>query len=399
MHGLARLEQSTMNTLHQSFRALVSAALLLVVGLVIGMTIPQANAQDGVTWPVVDRPVAGADGALLDSERVYSTIYANVSPAVVSINVTARSTAAFPGSNETFSTGTGFVIDTEGHIVTNAHVVEGATSIEVNFFDGGLYRGEIVGIDLDSDLAVVKVSRPASEFATVPLGNSDSLFIGQEVVAIGSPFNQPWTLTTGVVSALGRTIDGLGQFQIGSVIQTDAAINPGNSGGPLLNLNGEVVGVNSQIISRTRSNSGIGFAVPSNLVARVATSLIENGRVDYSFLGISGGDVTLGLIEALGLPNNARGVVINTVEARGSAGLAGLRSAGRPIEFQGVTVPSAVDIITAIDGTPITSMASLISYLASDTQPGDTVRMTVVRIARGTLEQIDLNVTLQSRPR
>ena len=187
------------------------------------------------------------------------------------------------------ASGTGFVIDTDGHIVTNNHVVDGADLIEVNFHDGTILEGTVVGLDPDSDIAVLKVDRPASELQPVTFGDSDSLFIGETTLAIGSPFGQRWTLTTGIVSALGRTIQGLDQYSVGSVIQTDAAINPGNSGGPLLDLDGEVVGMNSQIASQSRSNAGIAFSIPSNLVKRVAQQLIDNGQVNYSYLGISSG--------------------------------------------------------------------------------------------------------------
>ncbi len=372
--------------------AVFSIVALIMFAFVVGTAVTSTTAQDAIFPVVTPQPVVAQP--VLDSERVYSTIYYNVSPSVVSINVVARrsSQATIPSS---FSTGTGFVIDTNGHIVTNAHVVEGATRIEVNFFDGSIYRADIVGIDLDSDLAVIQVERSAAELFPVPLGDSSALFIGQEVVAIGSPFNQPWTMTTGIVSALGRTIDGLGNFSIGSVIQTDAAINPGNSGGPLLNLNGEVVGVNSQILSGTRSNSGIGFAVPSNLVERVIAEIMATGRVNYSYLGISGNDVSLYIIEALNLPNYARGVVIGDVSPNTPAARAGLRAAAGMMNIDDVPVPSRVDIIVAIDGTTITGMADLIGYLAAETSPGDTVTMSVIR--NGT-EQLELPVTLEARP-
>jgi len=258
-------------------------------------------------------------------------------------------------------------------------------------------RGEVVGIDLDSDLAVVQINLPAEQLRPLSFANSDALFIGQEVVAIGSPFNQPWTMTTGIISALGRRIEGLNQYQIGSVIQTDAAINPGNSGGPLLNLDGQVIGVNAQILSQSRSNSGVGFAIPSNLTQRVAQTLISSGSVQYSYLGIGGQDINLGYIEALNLPNNARGVVVTSADPAGPAGQAGLQNPPRnaTIDENGVIQPTNVDIITAMDGTPITGMSSLVSYLAAYTQPGQTVQMTIVRNGS---EELTLPVTLGARP-
>lgn len=375
------------------------AALLIVGSFALGTAVVSTNAADAA---VVHLESAAAQvnmpeqQMVTDNERVYAEIYNRVSPSVVAINVVARR-PTFSGFNEfAEGTGTGFVIDTQGHIVTNYHVVDGATRIEVNFFNGRIVRGEVVGLDPDSDLAVLQVHDiPAEELIPVTLGDSNSLFVGQEVVAIGSPFNQDWTMTTGIISALNRSIQGLTQFSIGSVIQTDAAINPGNSGGPLLNLHGEVIGVNTQIISQTRSNTGVGFAIPSNLVQRVATQLINNGRVDYSYLGIGGDGVNLYLIDALGLPNNTRGVVVTGVQPGSPAAVAGLQNPSRPVNVDGVAVPSQVDIITAIDGTPVNGMPELVSYLASNTVPGQTVNLTVLRNGR---QELTLPVTLGSRP-
>jgi 2-alkenal reductase len=375
---------------------MVMVLLVALTAFYVGTAVVSSTAQQAVSWPVTTPASVNSTSAVLDSERVYADIYNQVGPSVVSINVvlTSNNSAQMQGQIQE-GTGTGFVIDTLGHIVTNTHVVDGATRIEVNFFDGSIYPGEIVGVDPDSDLAVIQVNRPAADLHPVGLGDSDALFIGQEVLAIGSPFGERWTLTTGIVSALDRKIDSLGQYQIGSVIQTDAAINPGNSGGPLLNLHGEVVGVNSQIISQSRSSSGIGFAIPSNMVKRVSQALIQDGKVNYSYLGISGNDVSLYTIEAMNLPNNARGVVVAQVTANGPAAQAGVQNAGGLRNIDGFRVPSAADIITAVDGQPVTSMESLISYLSSQTKPGDTVTLSVVR--NGT-EQLDLPVTLSARP-
>jgi S1-C subfamily serine protease len=353
---------------------------------------------------VVDFPSAAPEQQVLPSdanadEQLYAQIYDQIAPSVVSINVIARvgGEAALDGFNDGLAegTGTGFIVDNQGHIVTNNHVVDGAVQIEVNFFDGRIVRGEVVGLDPDSDLAVVKVDVPAETLQPIALADSDELFVGQSVVAIGSPFGQSWTMTTGIISALNRTIQGLGDFSIGSVIQTDAAINPGNSGGPLVNLQGEVIGVNAQIISQTRSNTGIGFAIPVNLVKRVYPSLIETGDVDYSYLGISGGRVTLAQIEALGLPNDAQGVVVNTVEPSGPAAQGGLRAASGERDIDGIPAFMSVDIITAIDGTPVRGMPDLVAYLAANTAPGQTVNLTVIRDGRETLT---IPVTLASRP-
>ncbi len=373
--------------------ALVGSALLVALGFVLGTTVFTGTTTAPASVELRLAPPA-AQTALTENERLFADIYNRVSPSVVSINVAGSARRTLTDSFE--SSGTGFVLDQQGHIATNNHVVDGATRIEVNFLDGTIVAGRIVGLDPDSDLAVLKVDLPAEKLYPVTLGNSDELFIGQTVLAIGSPFGQRWTLTSGIISALDRTIQGLTQFSVGSVIQTDAAINPGNSGGPLLNLRGEVIGVNSQIISRTRSNSGIGFAIPSNLVARVVPELVASGRVNYSYLGISSiseEGLSLRLIEALGLPNDIRGVVVGSVAPGGPADRAGLRGASNPVEVGGVVVPSSADVITAIDGVPMTGMSSLVSYLAANTVPGQTITLTVWRGG----QTITLPVTLGAR--
>ncbi|MBA3874727.1 MAG: trypsin-like peptidase domain-containing protein, partial [Anaerolineae bacterium] len=304
--------------------SIVAAVLMLVFGFVLGSSVMSAAASSAT--PLVIQQAATPQPATpsTDSEAAFSKIYNQVSPSVVSINVSGTGS----DGSQFQAAGTGFVIDQQGHIVTNDHVVDSTSSIEVNFLDGTIVKGDIVGVDRDSDLAVIKVDVPANELTPVTLGDSDKLFIGETTLAIGSPFNQRWTLTTGIVSALDRTINGQTNYSVGSAIQTDAAINPGNSGGPLLNLQGEVVGVNSQILSQSNSSSGVGFAIPSNLVKRVSQDIINTGKVEYSYLGISAASgIDLGLIEALHVPNNTQGVVIGDVQANGPAAKAGLKSA------------------------------------------------------------------------
>ena len=379
---------------------LTLALTLIAAGFFIGTTVVSTRA--GATFHAnvseLAADTAQVSAPSLDIENILSDVYTRVSPSVVSINVVSRLQAnnGFPDELAA-GTGTGFVIDTQGHIITNNHVVMGATRIEVNFFDGTIARGEVVGLDPDSDLAVIRVDLPQDQLHPVTFADSNSLFIGQSVVALGSPFGQRWTMTTGIVSAKDRTIQGLTNYQIGAVIQTDAAINPGNSGGPLLNLQGEVVGVNSQILSRSNSSSGVGFAIPSNLVQRVADSIINQGEVNYSYLGISSrpNDVDLALIEAMNLPNDTRGVVVQSVDQAGPAGQGGLRNASNFVTIDGINVPRSADIITAIDNTPVTSFSSLIGYLASNTQPGQTVNLTVMR--DGT-SFVTLPVVLGARP-
>lgn len=351
--------------------------------------------------------LAEADTVTTSTDDIFAQVYEDVSPSVVAISVVSRQeNTGLPGQDGTVvGGGTGFVLDNEGHIMTNNHVVDGATDIEVSFTDGTLARADIIGLDPDSDLAVIKVDLPAEYLAQLKptvFGDSSALQIGQSVLAIGSPFGQKWTLTSGIVSALDRSIQGLTDFSIGGVIQTDAAINPGNSGGPLLNLNGEVIGVNSQIISGSRSNAGIGFAVPGNLAQRVASWLIEQGYIEYSYIGISGRDVYLPLIEAFDLPNNTQGIVVAESVAGAPAYRAGLESAtfvqtNEPV-VSSRSVPMTVDIITAINGEPLSGMSEFISYLAANTEPGDTATLTVLRLSDSGSQELQFDVRLTPRP-
>lgn len=340
------------------------ATLILTFALMMAVFVPSSAllAQDD------------GDNLLTETERLLSDIYKRVSPSVVSITIDER----VGGDFFPMSSGTGFVIDMEGHIVTNNHVVDGADRVVVNFLDGTIVEAEVIGVDPDADIAVIKVDVERDVLVPVIFADSNTLLIGQRAVAIGSPFNQDWTMTTGIISALNRVISGLEQFSTGGVIQTDTPINPGNSGGPLLNMRGEVIGVNAQIISEERANSGVGFAIPSNLVRRVAAELIEFGEVRYSYIGISGDDVNLDYINNLGLPNNTRGVVVTLVRG------------GEPGERGGLV---ANDVILNIDGVAIANFATLIGYLASNTIPGDTVTVTVLRDG----QTIELDITLALR--
>jgi len=346
-------------------------------------------------FPLIEEPVPtlqplGGE-ANPDTDRLAS-LYERINPGVVSIQV---------NSEQGVAQGSGFVFDGLGHIVTNYHVVEGGLDYEVDFPSGYKVRGEVVAFDLDSDLAVIHVEVPAEELYPLPLGDSSLLRVGESVVAIGNPFGLDSTITLGIVSAKGRTLTSMrsspngGLFSAGDLIQTDAAINPGNSGGPLLNLNGQVIGVNRAIQTNSvfdNSNSGVGFAISSNIVARVVPVLIEEGEYDYPYLGISSrDDLSLGEIEELSLPNRSGAYVVDVVDGS-PADDAGM--IGGSIETEIAGLNAGGDLIIGIDDRPVRVFGELLSYLMTEKSPGETVVLTIIREN----EEMEVEVTLGKRP-
>jgi S1-C subfamily serine protease len=294
-------------------------------------------------------------------------------------------------------TGSGFIYDTDGHIVTNYHVVENAEELTVTLADGEIYPAEIVGVDPSNDLAVIRVDVDSLP-QPVPLGGSDDLRVGEFVVAIGNPFGLDRTLTVGVISSLGRVIQGPDGRFIGEAIQTDAAINPGNSGGPLLDLEGRVIGVNSQIISPSRASAGIGFAVPVDTVKRVVPQLIDQGRYAHPWLGVQPLSLTPDRASAFreaGVDMSVdEGLLLVEVVRGGPAEQAGLRGGDQMVRLGNFQIALGGDIITAIDGELVTDLQELTVYLETQTQVGDTVEVTYVRDG---VEQ-SVPVTLTERP-
>lgn len=320
---------------------------------------------------------------MIDQQEALVSLYQAVSPGVVSIT-----TLSELGGGQ----GSGFVYDSQGHIVTNYHVVQGASYLEVSFPSGIRAVAEVVGEDRDSDIAVIKVDVAEAELHPLRLGDSDALLVGQSVIAIGNPFGLQGSMSTGIVSSLGRSLESMNQaaeggvYSAGDLIQTDAAINPGNSGGPLLNLQGEVIGINRAIRTFSSAqdgsalNSGIGFAISSNIVKRVVPSLISQGYFDYPYLGISSNSgLTLAEAEQLGL-ERTDGSLVARVTAGGPAAEAGVQPG---------------DFIIAIDGLDIKSFDDLISYLFRVKSPGETVTLTVLRAGA----ELEIDLVLGSRPR
>jgi 2-alkenal reductase len=320
-------------------------------------------------------------------------IYERVNPAVVNIEVLRAAAPGVGGELFPEGEGSGFIIDTEGRIITNNHVVEGADEVQVTLYDGTIVQATVLGTDPYSDLAVIDIDLPPQVLRPVELGDSDELRVGQRAVAIGNPFGLEGTLTTGVISALGRTLPAETLFAIPEVIQTDAAINPGNSGGPLLNAEGLVIGVNTAIRTTTGGNTGVGFAVPVNLVKRVVPRLIAEGHYDHPQLGIRGLTITPVLVEAMDLPVDG-GVLVSEVTADSPAGKAGIRGGTREVSIRGDLVREGGDIIVSIDGQETNQFEDLLSYIVMETEVGQEIAVAIIRDG----EERVVKVVLGARP-
>jgi S1-C subfamily serine protease len=347
-----------------------------------------------IPTPVPEDLIAEADA----EEQLLINIYARVNPAVVYIDVSQEDTSSSELLD--YASGSGFVIDPEGLIVTNAHVIQDADAVRVTFSDGMVLQAEVVGYDTYADLAVLRVTPPEGVTLTaVELGESDNLLVGQRVIAIGNPFGLSGSMSVGIVSAIGRSlpsgeISNTGVFSNPQIIQTDAAINPGNSGGPLVDSHGRVVGVNYAIQSTTGVNSGVSFAIPVDTVKRIVPQLIENGSVEYPYLGISANtQITLAdLALEYDFPTTD-GVLIAEVVPGSGADRAGLRGGDEQVNFRGFDVYLGGDIITALDGYPIHNFDELLGYLVSNVNVGQEITVTIVRDG----ETLNVPVTVGSR--
>ena len=316
---------------------------------------------------------SGAPGEWTGETNAVTEVYERVGPAVVNITSTQQGVDLFGRPLRQEGSGSGFIIDSEGHVITNQHVVSGASRLDVTLADGTTYVGEVWAIDAPNDIALVKINAPAEKLkplAVVPLGDSSALRVGQTVIAIGNPFGLERSATLGIVSSLGRTRPGVEQRLISNMIQTDAAINPGNSGGPLLNLRGEVVGNNAQIDSPTRGSVGVGFAIPVNTLKRYLPDLLAGKEPKHPWIGIAGRPLTPTLAERLSV-HAEYGVILSSVTAGGPAARAGLRGATR-------RDASTADIITHLDGHVVRSVEDVAVYI-DNRDPGETVRVTFMR--------------------
>jgi S1-C subfamily serine protease len=411
----------------------VSLSILLIVGLfalsacgTMGLS-PAANLspaqQQSTALPTATAIVpqsgtSGASGDLLSAyQGTLEQIYANVNPSVVNIQVVEQVSPSDSGSNQLpgfpffnlpqgqqqqpqlqSALGSGFVWDQQGHIVTNNHVVAGATKIEVTFNDGTIVPAKLVGADPDSDLAVIQVSVDASKLQPVQLNASSAVRVGQLAIAIGNPFGLQGTMTTGIISGIGRSLptdqSAATSYTIPDIIQTDAPINPGNSGGVLLDAEGKVVGVTAAIESPVRASAGVGFAIPSDIVNNVVPVLIKDGKYVHPWIGISGTSLIPEISQAMNLDPSQRGALVEEVLPNSPAEKAGLQASNKQVTIDGLQATVGGDVITAIDGQTVRTMDDVIAYLARGTQVGQKVTLTILRDGK---EQ-NVDVTLAARP-
>jgi S1-C subfamily serine protease len=380
------------------------AAALLGGGIALGGAAALGKLGDKTTIireeaaPRSSEPAAFQQG----KQRSINEIYRAAAPAVVHIETTTRvrqpSDLFFGNPFGTAQTqralASGFVIDKAGHIVTNFHVVQGASLIQVSFSNNERFKAKVVGVDPSTDVAVLKVNVKSRALKTLTLGNSDGVRVGDQVIAIGNPFGLDRSVTAGIVSAMQRRIESPNNLSIAHVIQTDAALNHGNSGGPLLNAQGEVIGVNAQIETggQTQGNVGIGFAIPINTVRDVVAELIKHGKVQHPFLGIEGKTLTPDIARLFHLPVQS-GVLVASVRPNTGAAKAGLKAATNQVTVAGESWPAGGDVIVKLNGQAVPTIERLIDLISAK-KPGDKIDLEVIR---GT-SRVLLSVTLGRQP-
>jgi S1-C subfamily serine protease len=395
---------------HSVNRSLVIVMLIVLLvasgcGLqgLVGLRPMEATATVSPTAtpvPASEAPLVSDLKAAQAVEAQLISVYDAVSAAVVNITSRGYVYGWFRQPIPQEGTGSGFVYDNDGSIITNYHVVQGADELDVTLASGEVYEAKVVGTDPNNDLAVIHIDAGDQLPAALALGDSSQLRVGQFVLAIGNPFGLEQTLTTGVISALGRVIESPDDNGfIGEAIQTDAAINPGNSGGPLLDLQGRVIGVNSQIISTSGASAGIGFAVSANTLRRVVPELITRGYFPHPWLGLDSVSLTPSTSAALrqagaDVPVD-EGLLIIDVTSGGPAAKAGLRGGSRTARIGRYRVPVDGDIIVALGGEAVTDLQDLTLYLERETDIGDTIELTIIRDGK----ELRVPVRLEEQPR
>jgi len=365
----------------------IGAAITMVIIAVLFISPPEALKSDSVK--INEQVINAVEASSLYSKKLsLIEIFEKSESGVVRVNVQRNETAEVVGG-----VGSGFVFDKKGHIITNAHVVNDAIKVVVTFLDGRSYNAEIIGADEYTDIAVIKVNADLALLHPLFIGDSSNLKVGEQIAAIGNPFGLSGSMTSGIVSQLGRLLPSGSGYSIPDVIQTDAAINPGNSGGPLLNMRGEIVGINTAIQSATGEFTGVGFSVPSQTVAKIVPTLIEKGEYKHPWIGISGRDIDPDLAKVLNL-NEAVGFLVITVVEDSPAFDAGLIGSDKTTEVDGVKYPIGGDVILSVDGIDVRKIDDILIHLQRAKSVGDEMILEVLRDGRTT----NITITLQERP-
>lgn len=368
--------------------AISGAAIVAIIFAVI-VAVPSTVVKSDVISD--NKSIPSATGATItDYSKKLSLIeiFEKSEPGVVRINVQRAEQ-----SNGTSGVGSGFVFDKQGHIITNAHVVKNVKKVVVTFLDGRSYNAEIVGSDQYTDIGVIKVNADLSLLQPLPLGDSANLKVGEPIAAIGNPFGLSGSMTSGIISQLGRLLPSGAGYSIPDVIQTDAAINPGNSGGPLLNMRGEIVGINTAIQSTTGEFTGVGFAVPSQTLAKIVPKIIVDGKYTHPWIGIAGRDIDPDLAKVLNL-NDAVGFLVITVVDDSPAAKAGIHGSNETVEVDGIKYPIGGDIILTVDGNQVRKIDDILIHLQRAKSVGDEMVLEVLRDGRTT----NITITLDERP-
>lgn len=367
----------------------IGAAIAAVIFAVILISLPDTIKSDYNSNGEVTQSAIGETITQYSKNLSLVEIFEKSEPGVVRVNV-QRTDESGKATN---GVGSGFVFDKKGDVITNAHVIKDSKKVVVTFLDGRSYNAEIIGFDEYTDIGVIKVNADLSMLHPLSIGDSSNLKVGESIAAIGNPFGLSGSMTSGIVSQLGRLLPSESGYSIPDVIQTDAAINPGNSGGPLLNMRGEIVGINTAIQSATGEFTGVGFAVPSQTIAKIVPNLIENGKYHHPWLGISGRDIDPDLAKVLKL-NDTVGFLVITVIKDGPAAKAGLLGSDKTIKVDGIDYQIGGDIILSVDGKQVRKIDDILIHLQRAKTVGDEIVLEILRDGRTT----KTTITLEERP-
>ncbi len=372
-----------------SVGAIGGAGIVLAIVTVLFIAPPEAlKAETSINDNKIEQAVVETSPLFYQNLSLIE-IFEKTEPGVVRVNVQREKSEETRGG-----VGSGFVFDKKGHIITNAHVIDDATKVIITFLDGRSYNAEVIGIDEYTDIAIIKVNADLALLQPLSIGDSSNLKVGEQIAAIGNPFGLSGSMTSGIVSQLGRLLPSSDAgYQIPDVIQTDAAINPGNSGGPLLNMRGEIVGINTAIQSGTGEFTGVGFSIPSQTVVKIVPTLIESGEYKHPWIGISGRDIDPDMAEVLDL-KEAVGFLVITIVEDSPAFHAGLIGSEETIEVDGISYPIGGDVILAVDEIEVRKIDDILIHLQRAKSVGDEMTLEILRDGRTT----DITIVLQERP-